>query len=541
MIDISQFAGEIPKLSYKLLPVNAAEVATNCDIETGRLQASKGVSSVTDVATGTQTIYRMNSGKFLQWTDKVNVVKSLVADSGYRILFSGDSYPKDTNADLALGSSSYPAATRRLGIPAPDTALTIGINGTPEDDAEVLRACSYVYTIVGKWEDGSEVESAPSPPTAVIDQYDGVTFELSGFVNSELAGVYTTHYRMYRLNSGNYGAEYQFVDDFSTGTTTYPDNVDDADLGEVIPSTEWTSPDASLEGIIATSHGLVFGFVGNTIYPSEVFIPYAYPTVYSLVTESDIVGLGYTGSMVVVLTDTVPYVLIGQDPSTMSIQRLGYQQPCVAERSIVNLPGGVVYASADGLFSIGESGAGSLITKDIFTKTQWNDLSPENLLGFYYNDAYYGFFTGTVNGFRFDLTTGIYDSLSLSQPVYGGEYCPEDDLLYLIQTKSSVREIVSWGQGSYQDYTWKSKGFSSPGLLAYTAGFIQGDFDPGDIVFNLYVNGVLSFTTTIDSDDIFRISPKLGHTFQIEVIGKATIDRIVIGPSVTDIIEVING
>jgi len=78
-------------------------------------------------------------------------------------------------------------------------------------------------------------------------------------------------------------------------------------------------------------------------------------------------------------------------------------------------------------------------------------------------------------------------------------------------------------------------------LLAYTAGIIQGDFTPGDVVFSLYVDGVLAHSATITSGDIFRIPPKLGTNFQVEVIGQATIDRIIVGPSVTDIVERVNG
>jgi len=534
MIDISNFQGEIPKLSYKLLPGNAADRALDCDLSAGALMASKGVSSVQEVSADTQTVYRLTAGNFLQWSSQVNVVKALVADSGNRVLYSGDGYPKETNAALS-------PSTRRLGIPAPTNALTIILDGTPGEDAEAIRVCSYVYTLVGTWEDGSEVESAPSPPTAVLEQQTGVEFSLSGFANSSATGVHTSHYRLYRLNSGDYGAEYQFMADAPLGTSAYLDQISDADLGEVLPTTYWTDPEDGLSGLVATSHGLVFGFVGNTVYPSEVFIPYAYPVTYSLVTESDIVGMGYTGSMVVALTKTFPYILIGQDPATMSIQRLGYQQPCISARSIVSAPGGVAYASPDGLFLINETGSGALMTKDIFTKTQWKALAPENLIGFYYDDSYYGFFSGTETGFRINLNTGLYDRISLLQNVYGGEYCPEDDLLYLIQTKASAREIVSWDTGSAQDYTWKSKGFSYPNLLAYTAGIIQGDFTPGDVVFSLYVDGVLAHSATITSGDIFRIPPKLGTNFQVEVIGQATIDRIIVGPSVTDIVERVNG
>jgi hypothetical protein len=535
MISISDFKGEIPRLSERLLPNNYAAVASNCDLEEGILKPIKTVSAIMDVGATVTSIFRMGSA-FLQWVANVNVVRALVADSDNRILFTGDSYPKETNETLAVDTGTYPTTTRRLGIPAPTAALTITLIGTPGDD--VKYSSSYVYTIVGTWADGSVVESAPSPASAVFDVYDDITPRLTGFVDATATGVYTTHYRIYRLNTGNVGAEFQLVTEVVITTTTYDDIIANADLGEVIPSVHWTSPDSDLFGLIATSYGIVVGFEGNTIYPSETYIPYAFPTIYSLVTESDIVGGGFTGSVIVVVTNTVPYMLIGQDPQTLALKRLGYQQPCVSARSIVNVPGGVAYATPDGLFLIDESSSGSLITEKAFTKIQWKALTPANIFGFYYDNKYVGFFTGTVNGFSIDLKTKEYQKFVLSQNLYGGYYSPEADLLYLVQTKSLVREIVSWKTGSSVDYTWKSKKYTFTQRRVYTAGIIQGNFTALDVDLALYVDGVLVSTTTVTSDSVFRLAPFPGTEFQIQLSGLALVDHVKLGQSVS---EVVNG
>lgn len=532
MINISGFKGEIPRLSDKLLPENYAASAINCNLESGNIQPVKGSTAIQDVGAAITTIFRMDDS-FLQWDENVSVVKALVADSGDRILFTGAGYPKETNAALSLVSSPFPTNVRRLGIPAPTNALTVALIGTPGDD--VVHASSYVYTIVGKWADGSEVESGPSSPTAVFDVYGGITPRLTGFTDATADGAYTTHFRIYRLNSGNVGAEYQYVDEMAVATTQYDDEKTDDDLGEVLPTVGWTSPDAALSGLVATSHGLVFGFVGNTIYPSEIFIPYAFPAEYSLVTESDIVGLGYTGSLVVVLTQTVPYMLIGQDPETLSLRRLGYQQKCVSARSIVNVPGGVMYASPDGLYLINEAGLGLLVTEKIFTKNQWKALSPENLFGVYYNEYYIGFFSGTTSGFSLHLETGEYQAITSAQNVYGGAYSSDADLLYLIQTKDAVREIVSYRTGSNVDYTWISKVFEFRSRQIFTAGKVQGAFAAGNVTLSFYVDGVLDTSKVIGDDNLFRVNLKGGTSFQIKAVGKATIDQILIGRSVSEV------
>lgn len=533
MIDIQGFKGEIPRVSNKLLPVEYAASSINCDLESGSLQPVKANSSIMDVAADIKTIHDMD-GSFLQWAEAVNVVKSLVADSGNRIMYTGAGYPKDTNAALSLVSPPFPTNTRRLGIPGPTNPLVLNLVGTA--GADVVHSSSYVYTIVGKWEDGSVVESAPSPPTAVFDVYSGITPRLTGFTNASAAGAYTTHFRLYRLNDGDISSEYQYVDEMTVSNGTYDDNVTADDLGEVLPTAEWTAPEEALTGLIATSHGLTFGFKGNTIFPSEIFIPYAFPSSYGLPTESDIVGLGYTGSLVVVLTETVPYILIGQDPLTLSLKRLGYNQKCVSARSIVNIPGGVVYASPDGLYLINEAGAGNLITKKLFKKKQWEALGPENLFGFYYDESYVGFFAGTNTGFSLHLETGEYKVIETDNAVYGGTYSAYADLLYLIQTKSAVREIVSFQSGTLADYTWVSKVFETSHRRGYTAGRVRGDFTAGSVTLSFYVGGVFAGSKTVSDDRIFRLNIPGGTSFQIKATGKATVDRILIGRSAIEVV-----
>jgi len=524
MIDIRQFYGVIPKLSARLLPEGYAAQAYNCDFNSGGLRSIKGVSSVQDTEADTQTIYKMQSS-FLEWDGVVDVAKSLVADSGDRVFYTGAGYPKDTNATLALsGSSPFPTSARRLGIPAPSNALTVTLNGTAGEDIE--HSSSYVYTLVGKWADGSAVESSMSEPTAVFDVYSGITPRLTGFTDATADGAFTTHFRVYRLNPGNTGAEYQYVDEIAVTETQFDDTVTDDDLGEVLPSELWDAPPGDLSGLVATSHGIFAGVSGNTIYPSEVFHPYAFPSDYTLVTESDIVGLGYTGSMIIALTKTVPYLLIGQDPATMALQRLGYQQPCLSARSIANVPGGVIYASPDGLYSIGESGQGTNLTRKIVTRAQWNELGPEDLIGVYYDDSYFGFFAGTAAGFQLDLETGGYAPFTMTAAVYGAHYCPDDDLLYLVIAKGEGREIVSWGSGESVSKTWRSGEYTGNGI--FEAGYVGADFSDGSVTLNIYTDGSLSFTTTVSSDDIFFIPGRDGGVHQVEVTGTVDVDRVIL-------------
>jgi len=571
MIALSVFKGEIPKIDAHLLPEENAAEAINCLLDHGNLQPLNGPTIEESLEDGVKTIYRFGD-RWLQWANAIHVVESLAYSDANRILYTGDDYPKETNSTLALTSSPYPTASRRLGIAAPTTALTTSITttGTGTD-----RDISYCYTRVGIWEDDTVVESAPSPATDIETIKDDAEVNLTGFTDDSSDGAYTTHYRIYRINHGDTGAEFQYVADIAKTTSPleYDDdhstNTDD-DLGEVLPTENWTAPESDLKGIITASNGLIFGFTSNKVFVSESYIQYAYPSIYSLTVTSEIVGLGFTGNAIAVLTKTIPYLIYGADPGSLSIDRLPLDAPCKSARSIVNVPEGTIYSSVMGLVLIDSTGAATVITKDLYTAKQWIVLEPETLLAVYYNDTYLAFWEGTPNGIEVRVGRNEIRQIQLDKNVHGGQYvstvslnlydfltstgdnyvssegyqlvCTGDeysipyDTLYLIQGDELDREVVSWRTGSLTDYTWKSKEFKFMSDKVITAGILRGDYTDGSVILTLYVDGNIVFKTTVTSEDVFRIPPVRGRTFQIKLVGDAIIDHVALGQSVSEVI-----
>jgi hypothetical protein len=573
MIDISQFKGEIPRLSDKLLPDNHASSAINCDLQEGRLKPTKAAATETVIENDTETIYRLGE-QWLQWSNKINVVSSLVYNSNSRVIYTGDNYPKETNIALGIGGTTpYPTASRRLGISAPTVAPTYAITTAGTGDA---RDIAYCYTRVGIWEDGTTVESAPSPSTDVFEVNTvGTDVKIDDFVDAADDGVYTTHYYIYRINTGSTGAEYQFVDAIlkTAIPLEYDDTEDDEDLGEVLPTENWTVPIEDLKGILAAGNGLLYGFDDNTVYVSETFISYTFPSVYTIPVESEIVGLGYNGAAVIVLTKTRPYMIFGTDPETLSIEQTPYDLPCASARSIISIPGGVIYSSITGLVLVDTSGSADTLTKDIYTKEQWLALVPSSIVAFYYNDAYVAFFAGTERGIEFKPgETGIRileaDSLihggtyvsTVSINTYnfltsdaenfitdddyqlvitGSPYSITYDTLYLIQQDAQTRNIVAWESGDNQDYTWISKEFSYTEHHVYTAGLIIGDYTDGDVIMTLTIDDKTAFVKTVSNEEIFKIAnPKRGTKYKLKLVGQATIDRVVLGETVDEVLNV---
>ncbi|HEX9972298.1 MAG TPA: hypothetical protein VGD14_09525 [bacterium] len=571
MIKIDVFKGEIPKISDKLLPDGYATTAINCDLKEGSLKPIKGATSVQDIEAGAQTIYRLGE-QWLQWGNKINVIESLIYESGGRILFTGDNYPKETNLQLALVSSPFPTNTRRLGISAPaaamSTSITVAGSGTD-------RNIAYCYTRVGLWEDGTVVESAPSPATAIFVAKTDATVRLTDFVDATETGVFTTHYRIYRINTGDTGAEYQFVDDLdkTDSPLQYDDSIMDENLGEVLPTDGWTAPIGNLKGILPGSNGLIFGFNDNTVYVTETFITYTFPDRYKISVASEIVGLGFNGSAIVVLTKTVPFLIYGSEPESLSVDRRPFVLPCKSERSIISVLDGVIFSSPPGLAMIDSGGNARILTEGVFTKEQWEALGPEKVFSFYYNDAYVAFFEGTNQGIEIKTGTNEIRRFETDSPVYGGQYVSTVsintydlldsdsknfltsdgyqflvtgspysltyDTLYLIQETELAREIVAWESGSIVDYEWKSKEYWTGSVVALTCGRVVGDFSNGSVVFQLYIDDALHFSKTVSNDSPFRIAgPIRGNQFHVMLIGKATVEKIMIGSSMSEVVNV---
>lgn len=527
LIDITEFRGEIPILSQKLLPTKYASEASNCDLSGGCLKPDKACSLVQALSGTTISIFK-HEGSWRQWAAVVDLVHSFVSDNGGRIIITGDGYPKETDASL------YPTM-RRLGISEPTNALTITFGGTSAGD--VLQAVSYVYTIVGKWADGSVTESAPSPPTAVVDTYDSQTITLSGFVDDADTGAYTTHFRLYRLNESE-NSEYQYVDEITISTTSYLDEVAATDLGEVLPTEGWTGPSASLSGLISTSSGINVGFVANKIYVSETFIGYTYPDDYSLTTEADIVGFGFIGSTVVVLTESKPYLLIGQNPESLSLEKLSHDQACLSKKSIVSFPGGVAYACPDGIAVMDSSGGLTIATKALFSKSQWADVSPSDIIAFWYDGVYYAFFSGSSNYLRIDIVNTEISRGTLPANIYGGYYEPLDDILYLVLGTASVRNLYSFRTGAVTSATWSSKTFQYTANPVPMAARIMGSFTDGNPTVTLSGDGVTIFSKEVTSDDMIRFTPKRARDFILTITGLATVDRAIVAESGLEVLDV---
>lgn len=480
-IDLQGFGGIAPKKHPKFLTQHEAQTADNCQLLSGALDSWRApLFDVTLAKSGDiKTIYQMIDGTWLHWTEEVNVVRGpITTDTLERTYYSGTDKPRvtsNTMADIG-GNNEFPESSYILGIPAPTsapTASTVGTHTTPVDTA-------YVYCFVSGWGE----EGPPSPVSNVVaaDYSTGTVNITTMDFPTPSTDMNITHYRLYRIASGTQGAEYLFVADVAVNDSTpqYNDGINGEDLGEVMPSEDWYPPPTTLAGLTGMANGMMAGFVGNTVYFCEPFLPHAWPSKYAVNVDSDIVSLGSFGNSLVVMTKGYPYILTGIHPSAMAMAIHKVLQPCVNNRGTVQMMDGVVYRSPDGLYYIGSKGP-RLVTRDYYSRQNWSLLHPDEGQAGYYDGRYIGFFDFTSRGIIFgpeDAKEGQLRELDfLATAVYSN---PDGDRFYIgiqdpVTLATSIYEFNAGG--SKLIYLWRSKLFTSGRDFTNTAGKIKGDYE----------------------------------------------------------------
>lgn len=454
--------------------------------------------------------------------------------NGNKFIWVGDGYPKQGTLSMIVntGTSRQPYSHLRLGIPRPTQAVTLGYIGAETDDGtETEWTTNYVYSYVNRWGD----ESQPSPPSATWDKLTGNTgvnvsdLPDASQITADMDGSTQDidYIRVYRLVAGTNYDTYMFVKDIAVGTTSFDDTAAQDDLSEACPSTAWVCLPSGLTGMVHYSQNIYMGWVNNELWVTEPYVPYAAPYLYSMTFPYNIVGLGQTGTVVVVLTNGYPYIVSGQSPLALSQTKLDKLfQPCLSRRSIVSHTSGVIYAGTDGLYLITGNGQGVNLTKDIYTKIQWNALGTlANLHGVLLDNTYYGFFFDTATGFVLDLNNPTEITTFNLGATHLFRSCWTDGNYIYIMTTTSAKTaytIYQFDTGSSLTYTVRTKDYEYPKALNFSkARVVATSYSADDISFKLYVDGVLKYTKSgIDSDAIFPLpSGFRGRKFSIEISG----------------------
>lgn len=548
-IKLSTFGGLLPQISPRLLPDTAATVAENARLESGRLEAYNAPLAINDhnntsfvVPTGTKTIYkhrdRQGNGYWLVWTNEVHPVPSPIAEDTWdRLYWTGDSYPRYALATEVAQSTSpnyTPGGTHVLGIPQATNAPAATVTGTATDPNASPTSRAYTYT----WVSGLGEEGQPSPASNIVDVAAGqsVTVTFSGTVPSFIynSGGQPALRRLYRTNANG---EFQFVTDILASVNTYSDTKLDEELGEIIPSSDWTRPpyddlskhpDGPLLGLTSMPNGILAGYTGKSVFFSEAFLPHAFPRAYSLTTKSKIMGLASISIGLMVLTQGKPVLMTGSSPGAMGATEIDSNQACVSSRSIVDMGETAIYASPDGLVAAGESGV-NVITTGMFTRNQWQALKPSSIHAYPYEGRYVFFYdTGTVKGgYILDPRGQTPELITLNYYASAGYNDPLDDALYLVITEGTTTRVHKFDAGTPLPYTWQSKELRVERPINPGCAIVDADAYP--VTFTLYADGVQKHEQAVANSEMFRLpGGYMAKEFQFKLTGTVPVNQVLI-------------
>lgn len=456
---IAGFAGEIPRTTPRLLQDNYAQFAANTKLDNGAITPIRRARFVRALSgSGLKTIYLFN-GTWLSWNKVVNVAEGPVADN--RLYITGDGVPK-----LRVGGSTF-----QLKVPRPSKQVTISWEG--EVDPELFSTVTYVYTNVTEFDE----ESEPSPLSGEILWSPGLVVTLGAFDPPDTARR-VNRQRIYRSQTSSLGiTTLNFIAERPASTDLFVDN--SLDIVEPISSTDYNPPPDSLSGIVAGPNGMMAAFTGKDLYFTEPYIPHAWPQKYVLTVDSEIVGLGWIGSSLVIMTKASPYIATGTAPENMTMEKLEVNLPCINAQGIVDLGYTIAYPSHSGLVTISTNGA-TVATEALIRRDQWLKMNPYSFKAAQYSGRYMASYNYTDDDGIEQRGTIIID-LSGTTPFIIRNFDYADAMYFHIESGSlyvlSGNDVYEWDALSepFGEQTWRSKLFVLPSYTNFGAILVEGE------------------------------------------------------------------
>jgi hypothetical protein len=386
-----------------------------------------------------------------------------------------------------------------------------------------------------------------------------------------------TKTRIYRTVATSQGtAQFQLVIELPIGSTSFNDTVTSAAvaLNNPLISTLYFPPPALL-GFVAMPNGILIGWFANQIWFCEPYKPWAWPAIYQLLTDTDIVGIGVVGQSAVICTNGHPYICTGTHPGNMVLSRVGSARyPCVSQGSIVNAPEGVYYMAEAGIILVGP-GAPQLVTKGLASQDDWQRLvAVDRFRAAILNSAYYGYTSQSDGAFEptafeptafqetavFDTRGGVFidftdqriafNRLFYSSPFLNVIKDPWSNEVLVIQG-TNVCQIDLTSLSLEDQYSWKSKVFRMDYARNFSIARVFHTSPPGlavpqSTVFNMYAargeqEPVLIFSRVLPSVSgaYFRLpSGRIYDQYQFEFIGNLQIENFQIATSAKELVGV---
>lgn len=285
--------------------------------------------------------------------------------------------------------------------------------------------------------------------------------------------------RIYRTLTGTVATSFQRVDEIAVANTTYVDTVADADLGPVITTIGFDTPDGTMTAVTFMANGMLAGAVSNSVAFCEAYKPYAWPIEYQQPVNWPVVGLGAFGQSLAVMTTGMHYIMSGVSPDSVSAIQGKTPYPCRSKRGIQSGAFGVLFPSDLGQILISDNGV-EVLTAGYYSRDEWQAGVNAGVFSasMIYDNRYYGFWSasdGTKHGITIDPATGAAVITQSSVTVGGAWTDPETGKPYIID---SAGKVAAWdADPTYRlPSQWKSKLFNLSRPQSFGAVRIEATF-----------------------------------------------------------------
>ena len=430
------------------------------------------------------------------------------------------------------------------------TATDLGTVASDEifvapDRLKLAKDIVFTYTYVTEFDE----ESAPAPVSEAFSWYPGLQVKLTD-MSDPASGRAINRMRFYRSETSTFGVTdlYFFkevpIEDIDVDGVVYEE--DEHVLAEILPSNDYDPIPDDAEGLIALPNGMMAAFHGREIVFCEPYIPHAWPIKYRLTVDSPIMGLVSFGSSMVVLTTNTPYIAQGFSPETMRMEKIDQSMPCVSKESIVDLGYAAAFATNEGLAVIGQGMGANLITKDLFTADQWQDMQPKTIVAERYRDKYMFSFRH-VDGAEHDATcfvslTGDVPHVSYVEHLSDVFHLqPETGKVFYLSDTGGVMEFDS-RRSRPVPYLWRSGCYMIPGLVNFGAIMVRTDVRNArhaeEIEIDVFANDRKIITIAAADTPVRLPGGFLSDKWQFEVRGTMNVVELAVAGSIEELISV---
>ena len=471
-IALTEFGGMAPKIEPRRLNDKLATLAHNAGFDSGVLAPATiaGVASTefSGLTSSVRSILRpANSDTRLAFTSDTTgeAFASLVTpnDKWGRIYYTTALGPRFTVADNYIaGGMKINPVSYKLGIKTPEFKPVVGTPSytVPTGAAADLTRVAYIFTFVDRYGH----EGAPSAPSTTVELPNGLAFSCAlqftaeSLPDTDVTGAVR---RIYRAAFDGSTSAWQFLADVPLAMSSWADTIPLGQEGEELISANWVPPPV-LKQMAPVASNFVAGFHDNVVCYSESRLPHAWPEEYRYPLKYQIVGMKPTQNGLLIATTGKPYWAFGADPASAVPVELDSNHPCLAEKSLVDMGGYVIYASTDGLVAVAGQDV-KIISGEYIDRLTWlRDFAPASIVAFAYEGRYV--FSVGSTWWVFDPAEGggfstLTDLLVTPAQLRQAYYDAKRDVTVLLNTSGLAFDVIS-KQGS--KFVWRSKTFETP-------------------------------------------------------------------------------